>query len=219
MTLQSWLNRHDKSLGLANRIESVQAAMKSPQIALIKKTHPQVLAGRLIMILMDLTKYVECHWDQNTVASIAKMIQESFWMLRIDELNYVLNKGINGQYGKIYGKLQYVTLTEWISAYMEGERAETIINEKTAANHRLNAKSDLSDVPAEILYLDAKYKAPEKKEKEPVNEDDRQWGYFIALKSTWNDTELQQALKIAESNGYEKTKEAIKSEIKNRKNL
>lgn len=58
--------------------------------------------------------------------SMAVLVRKNFWMLRVEEIVFALNKGINGGYGKIFGHLSYVTISEWLNLYIDTDRAQTV---------------------------------------------------------------------------------------------
>lgn len=60
------------------------------------------------------------------LSGMATMIRKNFILLRFEEVVFALNKGINGGYGKVFGHLSYVQISEWLNIYMDTDRAEAV---------------------------------------------------------------------------------------------
>lgn len=67
--------------------------------------------------------------NPDQLAAMARQIRTNFWQFRLEEVTYVLNRGINGGYGKMFGHLNYVQISEWLQIY-DLDREDLIIEEQ-----------------------------------------------------------------------------------------
>lgn len=209
-------------------------AFNSPQVSLIRREDPAILIGTTMKLLAEMGDYATVGWNGVSVARIAKLLTDSFWMLRFDELVYVLKKGMNGGYGKIYGTIQYVELARWMNEYIDGERE---IAEQAYRDNRIKeivsetvdvdpekAKEQSEKFSAFVAEVVAKMKT---KEAPPVQDnrpaptreflDDRQWTFFVSNKDLFPTDKLTELFEAANKSEFTKTAKSIEDEITRRK--
>lgn len=54
-----------------------------------------------------------------SASDLANTILNTFWHLKIDEIVLVLHWGVMGRFGKLFGKLNEMTVIEWFNQYDE----------------------------------------------------------------------------------------------------
>jgi len=102
---------------------TVHSALKSDQLSKIRKEEGEpILVVMVTKMLQEFFKFVPNDMTDEMIVSSAEMIIYQFWMVRIDELIMILNKGMKGEYGKLFGKVYYSTIAEWINHYLEKDR-------------------------------------------------------------------------------------------------
>lgn len=117
-------------------------------------------------------------------------------MLRVEEIIYALNKGINGGYGKVFGHLNYIQIADWLNEY-DAERTLAIqqMNDKSAGE----SKVLLKDWKVDLTLLIEKFpmKAEEKKQ---MTEEDYERANLTNLQTfahTFTDQQLQDLKTLA----------------------
>lgn len=158
--------------------------------------------------------------------SMAVLIRKNFWMLRVEEIVFVMNKGINGGYGKVFGHLSYVTISEWLNLYMDTDRSATVDNRQSEkqGEKKEELKSDyLPDSPMAKLIeiyntekLETKIKI---KGYVPLTLENYDRGYLKNVMSRQNELSIPELYKIQElatESGYRFTAEHVAEEIEKR---
>lgn len=208
-----WRNLSKETLLInSNRVKDLGTALDSAQISLLKKHDNGLLTTRIAILLNDLRKYAHCQFDEHTAGDLARNLIETFWHLHFDELILVFRNGINGHYGKLFGSLQYVTITDWLLQH-EINRDKFFENKNVSYNSVMNSTKDVT-ISKEEMYLNAIYKAPEKKEERIISHDERQFGFFQAFKNDYTIEQLNILLENAKNQQWTLTFDAIQNEIK-----
>lgn len=97
-------------------------AQQSDQLSLVKKEMGITFAEKMLAgILNEFSVFVQHDLTPITLAIYAKQILATYWYMKIDDIIMCLKNGINGDYGKTYGKFNYSVFAEWMSEY-ETER-------------------------------------------------------------------------------------------------
>ena len=148
---------------------------------------------------------------------MASHIRENFYFLRFEEVQYVLNKGINGAYGYANKNLAYDTISFWLTEYQETERLGAV----TERNEANKPTIDKDEVPDELLYLNAKYTGKPIEKVLTADEklkrlDDQQWTLFATTKDSISTPDLEKLLIQCAESGLTRTTTSIENEIKNR---
>jgi len=97
-------------------------------------------------------------------------IRANYGHLKIEEVCYVLKKGINNGYGKIYGHLNYTHIAEWLSIYDLDERDQKIVEYNKEKQNREKVQEWDSSVTNLIKSVADKMTATEKA-KAPITVD------------------------------------------------
>lgn len=93
-------------------------AREGLQLSGLKKKHgEQVVHGVFLALLVELTDFVECKANEDTLAAWAYKLQNKFWRLKLGEVVLALDMGSNLRFGKIYGALKYTDLVDWLNQY------------------------------------------------------------------------------------------------------
>lgn len=137
-----------------------------PQISTLRRElgiEPLIIAT--VKMFIQVSKLVTFDGDGEVFGFWSKLLLDNFSHLRLQEIGYVLAKGVNGKYGKLYGKLTYNMVCDWINEYDMNERDQICVSDQT------NKKNQYKQVvyAPEILKIieDASIKSAEKaKEKE-----------------------------------------------------
>jgi hypothetical protein len=150
----------------------------------------------LIKILNELFSLTLSPCNANQLAFMATQLRSNFWMLRVEEIIYALNKGINGGYGKVFGHLNYIQIADWLNEY-DAERTLAIqqMNDKSAGE----SKVLLKDWKVDLTLLIEKFpmKAEEKKQ---MTEEDYERANLTNLQTfahTFTDQQLQDLKTLA----------------------
>lgn len=175
----------------------------------------------LTKLLHNAFSLTATHFSPDQLAMMAAQIRTAFWMLRMEEIIYAINKGVNGQYGKVFGNLTYIHISEWINLYIAQER-DTAIHQQRV-NEQKEAQKDFSQWEGiDLAPLIEKFNSkPENKPYEPPKVtaeqiDTAQYQHFIQFQSLYTDSELSDMLINAERSHLTQTYEAIRSEIARR---
>jgi len=100
---------------------TIETANQSMQVSRIKKEHGiEAIEAMLSCLITETLMYVKhdpSHWSATTILSCVDMLMSSFWMFKIKEFTLAFKKGINGEYGKVYGNIAYTDLVEWLNCY------------------------------------------------------------------------------------------------------
>lgn len=152
------------------------------------------------------------------LAAMASQIRNNFYFLRFEEVQYVLNKGINSHYGVSNKNLAYDTISFWLTEYQETERLLAVTQRNEENKGTILTKDE---VPDELLYLNAKYTGrkiePELTAEQKLTKlDGQQWTLFATTKDSISDQDLEKLLTQCTESGLTRTTEAIKKEIEKR---
>lgn len=104
------------------------------------------------------------------MSGMAAMIRsnERFKLLRVEEILFALNKGINSGYGKIFGHLSYPHISEWLNEYMDTDRAAAV--DQRNQDRQGQRKADMTEAASkgtamhQILKIFSERKAREQRE-------------------------------------------------------
>ena len=174
----------------------------------------------LVKLLNELYGLIGTSITVDQMSAIAGQIRVNFWMLRIDEIVYCLNKGVNGGFGKIYGQLNYLIIAEWLTTYIDTERASAI--EYQRIKEQGEAKQGLKDWNIDLSGMIEKFSTKQQeqeKEKSPVTAeeiDNRTYQQFMVFKSSYTEKQLSDMLQITEQSGLKTTTDAIRKELQSR---
>lgn len=111
---------------------TIEQAMSDayPALATVKKYHgPEAAKDAVIEIigqasaLMNVGKNLKPH----QIEFIAVEILQEFYWLNIGEIRYVMTRGVRGEYGEVYDRLDTIVIFGWIEKYLE-VRAEIAAN-------------------------------------------------------------------------------------------
>lgn len=78
----------------------------------------------MVKLLSDTMMFVKNSLTAEQLSGYANMFISGNPTLTIDEIVIILTKGINGEYGQIYGNFDYTVLMDWRSQYEGGARAD-----------------------------------------------------------------------------------------------
>ena len=99
----------------------------------IRKTNGEKFVNAiLIKLLNELCIFTPAEINGNLKVLFAETLLNSFWFLKIDDFVLCFRNAINGKYGKVFGKLTYIQIAEWLNAY---------ITEKTSHYENDNLKN------------------------------------------------------------------------------
>lgn len=93
-------------------------AREGLQLSGLRKQHGEkAVHGVVTALIVELTDFVECRVETSVLVAWGYKLQKTFWRLRLAEIVLAFDKGINGDFGKIYGALKYTDLVEWLNKY------------------------------------------------------------------------------------------------------
>ena len=104
-------------------IRSVLTCSK-PQISTISRTHGVEVLNKSIMALIVMVREnisVGKTMNENQIRFAGSAIAEKFWYLKLEDVALCFRRGILGEYGKLYDRLDVQILCDWIQQY-EQER-------------------------------------------------------------------------------------------------
>jgi len=97
---------------------TIEKAQESDQISLIVKEKGNKFAtGILTKLISELCRYIPNEFNENDKVLFAENIHREFWDLKIDDIVLCFKQAINGHYGKVYGNLSYIQISEWLHDY------------------------------------------------------------------------------------------------------
>jgi hypothetical protein len=130
-------------LTLLNTVELTPAlASQTTQLSKIKKDQGEkVLHALFTKLLIELSQFTEIKAPEGVLIKWAYKLMQKYWYFKASEIVLTLEMGVNGDFGKRYGALNYDNLIEWFNAYEElktGKSVEkaTQYREHTDANER-----------------------------------------------------------------------------------
>lgn len=131
---------------MLNSKVTLQIAYKAKRIQQFVKEigKPQAIMS-MAEILIKSRDYLDYEVDENKLASWAEMLVDEHPDLSFDDFILILRNGINGRYGKIYGKMNYPILSEWISKYRDQVaeyREQEIRNRRHYENQQATEKAE-----------------------------------------------------------------------------
>lgn len=96
--------------------------MHSPSLAVYKKynneTETIALVARMVIWTLKLLN-VQKSQDDFQVMMTARMMLSEYYFLTLSELKYIFVRGIQGDYGQLYGKIDTMDLLRWLKEYAE----------------------------------------------------------------------------------------------------
>ena len=128
------------------------AVLKSEgmQISLIRLHNVEALMTELSALIQgvyDLVK-VGKRIDEDAIVKLSKMILKKYWYLTIDEVSYCLDSGIQGQYGKIYDRIDAQVILEWLHLYDTGEESISHFEKQAEESSKPGGRNEsLLEVP------------------------------------------------------------------------
>ncbi|WP_198174988.1 hypothetical protein [Spirosoma arboris] len=102
---------------------------EKPQLSVMRKEDPAMCQKALGLAIMRMTELINV---TNTLTldqadDLIARISGTYYYLRLDEILYVLEKGINGKYGRTFNTLDASVVMEWIEKYDVNERTQKAI--------------------------------------------------------------------------------------------
>lgn len=114
--------KHLKECGQRS-IKTLRQAIESPQVSALNRHCPKELRAAVVNEINKVCRLSGSDMNESIQFEAAKMLIENKWYLRIDEILLVLNNGINGHYGKVYGAINYVIIAEWFVQHEQTREA------------------------------------------------------------------------------------------------
>ena len=121
-------------------------SINAPSIAVYRKYNNEAEAITLISRLIIWTlKMLNVQKSQNDfqVTMTAKMIMTDFYFLSVSELKYCFVRGIHGDYGQLYAKVDAMDLLKWLKEYSEQRSVYLVHRNQTQSK---NEKQELKNV-------------------------------------------------------------------------
>ncbi|WP_460963010.1 hypothetical protein [Spirosoma litoris] len=102
---------------------------EKPQLSLMRKEDPAMCQKALALAIMRMTELINV---TNTLTldqadDLIARISGTYYYLRLDEILYVFEKGINGKFGRTFNTLDASVVMGWIEKYDVNERTERAI--------------------------------------------------------------------------------------------
>lgn len=105
------------SILLAQSGLTIEKANISPQISKLRNENKANLKIIVAKIINEVCLLLQLEINPDQKVFCANMIIQEFWYLKIDDIVLCFKNGVNNHYGKIYGKFNYETMTEWLTQY------------------------------------------------------------------------------------------------------
>ena len=184
-----------------------------PSIAVFRKYHDESAALGVIskMVLWTLRMLnVQKSQDDFQIMMTSKMILSDYYFLKLSEIKYCFVRGIHGDFGQLYAKVDAMDLLKWLKEYCEQRSAYLIQeNQKQSQNQKELLKSANYN-PDMFKMLKGTIDKIEGKEQE------RKQQQKIALMQTriqFAERRLGQLKEMESSDIIQSTLEYVKSEI------
>jgi len=184
-----------------------------PSIAVFRKYHDESAALGVIskMVLWTLRMLnVQKSQDDFQIMMTSKMILSDYYFLKLSEIKYCFVRGIHGDFGQLYAKVDAMDLLKWLKEYCEQRSAYLIQeNQKQSQNQKELLKSANYN-PAMFKMLKGTIDKIDKKEQQ------RKQQQKIALMQTriqFAERRLGQLKEMEGSDVIESTLEYVKLEI------
>lgn len=147
---------------------------------------------------------------------MAGQIRANYGHLRVEEVCYVLKKGINNGYGKIYGHLNYTHVSEWLAMYDLEERDQKIVEYHKQKQGQSKVQEWDSTVTGLIKSVADKMTLTEKA-KEPVyvDRDQQQLDFLMAFADDLTKSDLEKYRNEADKLGFKRCKDYLDGKIAN----
>lgn len=205
---------------------TVEHIVSRSQISVIRKNlgaHPLLIS--MTNLFAELSLLVSFDGDGSVFGLWAQMVMDGFPHLRPDEIAHVFRSGANGKYGKIFGRISYNTIADWINEYDTNERENLFIKDqvKKQGEHKQSMKDWNVDFKPLIGIVDKQLTKDKetRTEAQPIvtqkDFDRRNYEAFMMFGKTYTDIQLQDALIGAQKNNFTETSNAIQEEINSRK--
>ena len=121
---------------------SVAEARSGVQLSKVKNELGDGMAVAMIVkLLNELKAFVPNSLSKDDLNLYAEMIVQNYWYLTIQDIALTFKKGINGDYGKVYGDLKYSHLAEWITAYW-GNYSQVAESDNTQHREEARVRND-----------------------------------------------------------------------------
>jgi len=184
-----------------------------PSIAVFRKYNDESAALGVIskMVLWTLKMLnVQKSQDDFQIMMTSKMILSDYYFLKLSEIKYCFVRGIHGDFGQLYAKVDAMDLLKWLKEYCEQRSAYLIQeNQKQSQNQKELLKSANYN-PDMFKMLKGTIDKIDKKEKE------RKQQQKIALMQTriqFAERRLSQLKEMKSSDIIQSTLEYVKLEI------
>jgi len=184
-----------------------------PSIAVFRKYNDESAALGVIskMVLWTLKMLnVQKSQDDFQIMMTSKMILSDYYFLKLSEIKYCFVRGIHGDFGQLYAKVDAMDLLKWLKEYCEQRSAYLIQeNQKQSQNQKELLKSANYN-PDMFKMLKGTIDKIDKKEKE------RKQQQKIALMQTriqFAERRLSQLKEMKSSDIIQATLEYVKLEI------
>jgi len=111
---------------LAGKME-METALQGLTIARLEKENQELLKKFLLQAVKELDIIIGIDFDNLRVSYLINLIRSNYNYLRIEEVVYVFQRGILGDFGKMYGKPTVATVLQWFNEY-DRQRTEYFEN-------------------------------------------------------------------------------------------
>lgn len=91
---------------------------------IISKNSDDFATAIVTKLFKESLMFVKHDLDTGNLIGFAEMFIAQNENIKLDELILILRKGINGDYGKTYGKFDFSVLNNWRTIYESGEKAD-----------------------------------------------------------------------------------------------
>lgn len=70
-------------------------------------------------LINELGRCIQNDWTVDDKIFLAQSLMNEYWYIRMDDFIVAFKNGLRGKYGKVYGKLDFVTMCDWINKWFE----------------------------------------------------------------------------------------------------
>ena len=114
---------------------TIEKALQSPQVSIAVKELGEVYINALFTKAIDeLTAMTNTSMSADAKVMIAESIMCDYWYMRIDEILYVLHKGLKGGFGFSNKNINASVIFEWFQKH-DVDRDEHFLNQHEMIKH------------------------------------------------------------------------------------
>lgn len=127
-------------------------AFNTPSMASMVKQHRENIYTSIELLLAQLEMSVNIgkNINEDQLAGIAKAIYSRYYKFSIEEVALVLRKGRQGDFGKLYDRLDEMIIMEWFEKYdCSGEREALVQNARI--NSMKEGRQEYNEVISKIM--------------------------------------------------------------------